>query len=85
MTNDGIARAAQALAPRVTKSFLKLIIRQKGSRRAEYIIRRSICRRQTSACSPLANWTFISFSFDQTGRFLARGGALMKQVESESR
>ena len=36
----------------------------------EYIIR---CSMLDVRC-----WTFISFSFDQTGRFLARGGARVK-------
>jgi hypothetical protein len=50
MSKDGIARAAQALAPRVAKSFLK---------QTEYI----------HSTFDVGRSMFISFFFDQTGRF----------------
>ena len=54
-SNNDVARAAQALAPRVTPSFFLLIL----ILTLQFVLfQRSIRLRRTSACSPMASWTF---------------------------
>jgi len=68
LTNDGIARAAQALAPRVAQLF-KIDRSTKDSRQAEYIIRCSMLDVETTFKANRRIWNIEPQNVEGWNRF----------------